>query len=124
MLDFASILACVERAAAERAAWPPVAARFRARLGGTGAPVVQGVGDSFAAYAAHASHAAAEAAPLPGAEALRHAIAQAGRDPDSLRALRRLAARALHPDRGGDGRALAECNAAIDAALRISRRRT
>lgn len=126
MPDFASILANVERDAATRDARPlPASPRLRALAVETEARAAP---DHHAARLAYASQAPLhripnDAPPLPTVEALRAAIA-AARDVTQLRRLRRLAARALHPDRGGNHAGLADCNALIDAALRTSRRRT
>ena len=126
MPNFASILEDVERDAATRDAWRQTA---RPRLGGcaveTEARPAPDLGAARAAYAAQTRvwRVADEAQALPTLEALRRDIA-AARDAAQLRRLRRLAARALHPDRGGDCASLADCNALIDAALRTSRRRT
>ncbi|HMN72423.1 MAG TPA: hypothetical protein PKA55_11215 [Rhodoblastus sp.] len=117
MPDFTFILASVEREAAQRKARRPFTARFGAGLGATGVRATQGACEAFAAYAAAgALEKTVTVPPPPDAAALRRAIA-AARNADDLRALRRLAARALHPDHGGDGLALAECNALIDDAL-------
>lgn len=124
--DFASILANVERDATTRDPRPvPASPRLRALAVETEARAAP---DRHAARLAYASQAALhrisnDAPPLPTVGALRAAIA-AARDAAQLRRLRRLAARALHPDRGGDHAGLAECNALIDAALRISRKGT
>lgn len=123
MSDFASILADIRDRALERAATSPPTARVRARLGLTAQRAAPNAWEARRSYAAHAAREQSidEA---PDAAALHAAIRAAGGDALRLRALRRLAARALHPDRGGDGAALARCNAMIDAALRTSRRKT
>lgn len=124
MPDFASILASVERDAAIHDA--------TRQTGPTRPPAfsidtaTRPVTDREAArraYAAQSRSHGPDGAP-PSVDTLRRAILAAGRDVRRLRHLRRLAARALHPDRGGDGAELAECNALIDAALRTFRRRT
>lgn len=90
-----------------------------------GARTTSAAREAFAAYAANGTGEEIVSSPRPvDAAALRLAILAAGGDARELRALRRLAARALHPDRGGDGAALADCNALIDAALRTSRNKT
>jgi len=124
MSDFASILERVQREAVERSTLRPIAPRWRASGFATDELRVQNARDAQCAYSAESARVQPETAPSPDARRLRRAIAAAGDDATKLRALRRHAARALHPDRGGDGALLAECNALIDAALRISRRRT
>ena len=127
MPDFASILASVERDAASRNA--------RRRIGPSPfptlpiEPVARPAPDRHAARLAYAAQSRACGAddtppPLATVDVLRRAILAAGHDAKRLRHLRRRAAHALHPDRGGDGAELAECNALIDAALRTSRTRT
>ncbi len=118
MSDFASILAAVESRAAAHSDGRPAWRRSRLSFP---APLGHAAQSPRLAIDAYASQAIRNPSHAPERAALRDAIA-AARDADSLRALRRLAARALHPDRGGDGAALAECNALIDAALRTSRR--
>ena len=117
MPDFASILESVERASAEAGASPlrKGPAWICARLVDFGAATP----DSATARAAYAAHTMRidMTEKTVDAGTLRRAIIAAGGDAETLRALRRAAARALHPDRGGDGAQLAECNALIDAAL-------
>ncbi|MFT4097618.1 MAG: hypothetical protein QM651_10880 [Rhodoblastus sp.] len=126
MSDFASVLECIERESAERSAFRPTVFLHHAFCAERAPP--RGTVRPHEALAAYAeSHARDETAPPPNEPndgALRRAIAAARGDARKLRALRRLAARKLHPDRGGDGAALAECNALIDAALTTSRKRT
>ena len=124
MPDFASILANVQRDAAERDARHLARAGlpFRARMSEAQTPIPPNHRVALDAYAAECAAPDRQRARPPDMDALRRAIVAAGRDAKRLRALRRHAARALHPDRGGDGGALAECNALIDAALRICRR--
>lgn len=122
MSDFASILASIAHNDTVRAR--PATMRLGAHLGEALPDIVCGAREAARAYAAQIGRTPADSVALPDIEAMRGAIAKAGSDARRLRALRRLAARALHPDRGGDGAALAECNALIDDALRTSRRRT
>ncbi|MCB1542673.1 MAG: hypothetical protein KDJ25_18025 [Rhodoblastus sp.] len=127
MPDFASILANVERNAAEYDAPRAFSATssLRARVSEAQVCIPPNRRAALDAYAAERAPQDLRNTPTPDLEALRHAIAAAGRDAKRLRALRRHAAHALHPDRGGDSDALAECNALIDAALRTaSRKRT
>ena len=122
MSDFASILASIAHNDTVRAR--PATMRLGAHLGEALPDIVCSAREAARAYAAQIGRTPADSAALPDIDAMRGAIAKAGSDARRLRALRRLAARALHPDRGGDGAALAECNALIDDALRTSRRRT
>ena len=118
MPDFASVLESVERAAAEADAtpWRSATSRIGARLIDPAAAATPDRAAARAAYAAHTARSDVDAK-TEVARALRRAIIGAGRDAKALRELRRRAARELHPDRGGDGALLAECNALIDAAL-------
>jgi len=122
MSSFTSILLTIEKAARDnetrgwRRAPMGIATHAANRL-------AQPAPDDQNARSAYAAHAACSEDRLD-IHALRRAITDAGRDARKLHQLRRTAARALHPDRGGDGAQLAECNALIDAALRTSRRRT
>ena len=126
MPDFSSILETIERDAATRDALRRIGPSPFPAL--PIEPISQLAPDRHAARRAYAaqsrSRSADDTPPPPTVDALCRAILAAGRDAKRLRHLRRLAARALHPDRGGDGAELAECNALIDAALRTSRRRT
>ena len=122
MSDFAAILASITCSDAVRAR--PATIRPGAHLGEAVPDIVCGAREAARAYAAQIGRTPADSVALPDIDAVRRAIAEAGNDARRLRALRRLAARALHPDRGGDGAVLAECNALIDDALRTSRRRT
>ena len=124
MPDFASVLANVERNAAGNYArdFVRAASPFRAHVSEAQTPIPPSHRVALDAYAAECAAPDRQRARPPDMDALRRAIAAAGRDAKRLRALRRHAASALHPDRGGDGGALAECNALIDAALRICRR--
>lgn len=122
MNDFASLLASIARNNAMHA--DPARTRLTARLGHSELEIMHGALEAARAYAEQNVRGPAPSVPLPDSAALRRAIAASTRDTTRLRALRRLAARALHPDHGGDGAQLAECNALIDDALRISRRRT
>ena len=124
MSDFASILESVERAAVETgAASSRNASWIGARLIDPGANATPDPASAHAAYAAHGPRNEATETKID-VRTLRRAIVAANGDAERLRELRRTAARALHPDRGGDGAQLAECNALIDAALRTSRKRT
>ena len=122
MSDFASILASIARSDSVRAR--PATMRPGAHPGEAVPDIVCGAREAARAYAARIGRTPATSAALPDIDAVRRAIAEAGNDARRLRALRRLAARALHPDRGGDGASLAECNALIDAALSPSQKRT
>lgn len=122
MSSFRSILQTIEKAARDNQtrSWRSAAMGIAAHVADRPAPAVPGGRDVRSAYAAHA----ARNIDRLDIDALRRAITDAGRDAGRLHQLRRTAARALHPDHGGDGAQLAECNALIDAALRTSRRRT
>lgn len=125
MSNFASVLECIERESAERSASRPTVFLHHVFCAERAPRGTVRPHEALAAYAE--SHARDETAPPPNEPndgALRRAIAAAHGDAHKLRALRRLAARKLHPDHGGDGAALAECNAQIDAALTTSRKRT
>lgn len=127
MLDFASVLASVERDAIDRRDDAPRASpALRARLASSAARATPSPFIARRAYAAHTTVRRPErpqSAPSFDIRAWRNAISACD-DPAMLHALRRRAAAAMHPDRGGDGAQLAECNALIDAALTISRSRT
>lgn len=125
MPNFSSILETIERDAAVRDALRRIGPSPFPAL--PIEPISQPAPDRHAArraYAAQSRSRSADDTPPPTVDALCRAILAAGRDAKRLRHLRRVAARTLHPDRGGDGAELAECNALIDAALRTSRRRT
>ncbi len=118
MSDFASVLESVERSALDRRArtlsglpaWSGVAVDMRDRSSA-------GTHAAREAYAAQQTTAPSRLDATAIVAGLQCAIVESCGDLARLRALRRDAARALHPDRGGDGAALAECNTMIDAAL-------
>lgn len=118
MSDFASVLESVERDALDRrartlsgfAAWSDAALAMSDRPSA-------GTHAAREAYAAQQTIAPSRLDTAAIVAGLQCAIVEARADLARLRALRRRAARQLHPDCGGDGAALAECNAMIDAAL-------
>lgn len=101
-------------------------ASFRARLAEEDARPWEGGALVRQTYAANAFEQTDDAAACEpnradfSLETLYRAIKAAKGDRQKLRELRRCAARALHPDAGGNGLQLAECNALIDAALESS----
>ena len=118
MSDFASVLESVERDALDRRArtlsglpaWSGVPVDMRDRSSA-------GTHAAREAYAAQQTTAPTRLDTAAIVAGLHCAIVESRGNVARLRALRRGVARALHPDRGGDGAALAECNAMIDAAL-------
>jgi hypothetical protein len=121
MLEFAAVLAEVE--ARERDAFRDARAYRFAPAPADRVVRKTGMREAAGAYAENAPRLRSDGRrnePPPDRAAVLAEIVAAAGDARRLRTLRRRLALRLHPDRieGGNAILLAECNAAIDAALR------